>query len=601
MEVRLRQHRRDLIRRVAGLNGLVQAALLILAGYYWHVQIAEGANFRSLADNNRIRRLSLEAPRGLIKDRHGRSLVENVPSYSLYIDRSRATDIDRSLAFAARVLEQPKEALDQVLEARRGVPKFQPVRLAEHLPLSHVARIEVENLEYPELEIAVEHLRLYRHAHRTAHILGYLGEVGEAQLASTEADYRPGDLVGKKGIEGRYETFLRGTRGEQMVVVDSRGRLVDELGRVPSKSGRDLTLTLDLDLQQTAGRLLEDKVGAIVALDPRNGEILALASTPAFDPNHFARRLAPEEWRELTQNPNHPLQNRAIQNTYPPGSVFKIVMALAGLEEGLLDSRTSAFCRGYSTVYNNRYRCWKAGGHGTVDLQGSLKHSCNVFYHQLAQRMDIDTIAHYAHLFGLGERTGIDLDGEKAGLIPSSEWSQRARGSRWFPGETISVATGQGPILTTPLQLAVLLAAVANGGHRVTPHIVRSAGDPPALGPKIPIAQEHLERVREALWAVVNEPHGTGRDAMIVGRNVAGKTGTAQVVAQETRTRNEDLPPEQRDHAWFVSFAPLEDPRLVVVVFVEHGGAGSQAAAPLARAVYEKFFETDFAYRPPAG
>lgn len=599
--MRLRQHRRDLVRRVAGLNGVIQIFLLILACYYWHVQIAEGANYRSLADNNRIRRLSLEAPRGLIEDRHGRSLVENVPSYSLYIDRSRTEDTDRSLAFAARVLERTRAELEAILEEHRSVPSFQPVRLAEHLPLSQVARVEVENLEHPELEIMVEHLRLYRHAHRTAHILGYLGEVGGAQLARPDSDYRTGDLVGRKGIEGRYEALLRGTRGEQMVVVDSRGRLVEELGRNPSTSGRDLELTLDLDLQQTAARLLEDKVGAIVALDPRNGSILALASTPAFDPNRFARRLTSEEWRELSRNPDHPLQNRAIQNTYPPGSVFKIVMALAGLEEGLVEPRTSVFCRGFSTVYNNRYRCWKAGGHGRVDLRGSLKHSCNVFYHQLAQRIDIDTIAHWAGLFGLGKRTGIDLDGEKSGLVPSSEWSLRARGNRWFPGETISVSTGQGPILTSPLQLAVLLAAVANGGHLVTPHLVHRPIEATRSGPRLPIAEENLTLVREALWAVVNEQEGTGDDAMIPGRNIAGKTGTAQVVAQEKRTRNEDLPPELRDHAWFASFAPLEDPRLVVVVFVEHGGAGSQAAAPLARAVYEKFFEIDLTYRPPAG
>ena len=600
--MRLRQHRRDLIRRVLGLNGITQAALLIIAGAYWYVQIAEGALYRSLADNNRIRSLSIEAPRGLILDRGGASLVENIPGYSLFIDRSRSDDLQRSLAFAARKLGRPADELKEALERHRRVPSFRPVRLAENLTLAQVSQFEVENLEFPEFEIVVEHVRLYRHAHHTAHVLGHLGEVSVGDLADPEAGYRAGDLVGKKGIEGEYEGELRGERGEQIVVVDSRGRRIEELERLPSAHGSTLRLTLDLDLQQVAARQLEERVGAVVALDPRNGEVRALVSSPAFDPNRFARRLDPDEWRALIGNPDHPLQNRAIQNSYPPGSVFKIVMALAGLEEGLIDPSTSVFCPGHSIVYNNRYRCWRAGGHGRMDLSDSLKHSCNVYYHQLGQKMDIDTIARYAKLFGLGQRTGIDLDGEKAGLIPSSRWSLDARGSRWFPGETISVATGQGPILTTPLQLASMVAVVANGGYPVTPHLVSSEdGESPPRGERIPIRTENLELVREALWTVVNDPDGTGREALVAGRDVAGKTGTAQVVTQAVRTTNEELPPELRDHAWFASFAPFDDPRLVVVVFVEHGGGGSTAAAPIARAMYEAFFDTDIPYRPPAG
>ncbi len=599
--MKIRQHRTDLVRRVSRLNGATQIVLTLIVVGYWSVQIAEGTYYRQLADNNRLRKLTIEAPRGLILDRYDRPLVENAPSYSLLLDRSLARDVSTSLEFAAEILARPRSELERALEDYRRTPIFQPVRIAEELSLTQLARFEVEKLEHPEFEIAVEHLRLYRHAHQTAHVLGYLGEVTSADLARPDSSYRPGDLVGKKGLEGLYETHLRGETGERVVVVDSRGQLIEEFDHLPAASGRDLKLTLDLKLQQTAAELLEGRVGSIVALDPRQGEVLAMVSAPSFDPNRFARRLRRDEWRELLSHPHHPLQNRTLQNTYPPGSVFKIVMALAGLERGLIDpQRTTAFCRGYSMIYNNRYRCWKASGHGTVNLKGALKGSCNVYFHQLGQKLGIDQMASYSRMFGLGRKTRIDLSGEKTGLVPDSRWSLEARGAPWYPGETISVATGQGPILVSPLQVAVLMAAVANGGHLVRPHLVRDEDEPPRAG-RLEVAAEHLARVREALWSVVNEPGGTGMAAAIEGLDIAGKTGTAQVIAQEGRIDNEDLAPETRDHAWFASFAPLDVPSLVVVVFVEHGGAGSRAAAPLARTIYEEFFRDDFPHRSAAG
>ncbi len=602
--MRIAQHRDDLVRRVGWFHGAAQAVLLLVVGGYWLVQVAEGSAYRELAENNRLRKLSIEAPRGLIRDRHGSPLVENVPRYSLLIDRSRSRDLEASVVFAAEILDRPASELRGILAGHRQTPSFKPVLLAGELSLQQVARFGVEHFEHPEFEIAVHHLRLYRHAHQTAHILGYLGEVTDAELHRPGNTYRAGDTVGKEGIEGLYESHLRGRRGEQVVVVDSRGRSIEEYDRVPATAGRDLTLTIDLALQQEASNQLAGKVGAIVALDPRQGEVLAMVSSPSFNPNRFARRLRPEEWRELVEDPHHPLQNRAVQNAYPPGSTFKIVMALAGLDLGLIDPQAfPVSCRGFSIVYNNRYRCWKSSGHGPVDLKRSLQHSCNVYYHHLGQKLGIDQIAAYGRRLGLGAETGIDLAGERAGLIPDSRWSLEHRGAPWYPGETISVATGQGPILTTPVQLAVLMAAVANGGRRVTPHLVKTVFDgteagvrPPGVRPAGPsrpaerLSTEHLELVREALWSVVNEPRGTGGSARVEGLDIAGKTGTAQVVSQESRTKSEDLPLELRDHGWFVSFAPLADPRLVVVVFVEHGGSGSRAAAPLARGLYERYF-----------
>ena len=598
--MKLGQHRQVLVDRVRLLNTVTQIIFLVIACAYWSVQVAQGSHFRELADNNRLRKLLIEAPRGLIRDRAGRPLVENAPSYSLYIDRSRSENVEASLQFAARTLRQDALDLDVILEDFLQVPDFKPVLLAERLSLAEAARFSVETLEHPEFEIEVKQLRLYRHAYQTAHLLGYLGEVTESDLSPADNPYRPGDLVGKKGIEERYEAHLRGERGEQVVVVDSRGRQIAQAQRSPADAGEDLQLTLDLDLQQEAALQLSGKVGAIVALDPRQGDILAMVSSPSFDPNRFAHGLRSNEWRDLLENPHHPLQNRAIQNVYPPGSVFKIVMALAGLDLGRVHSETTrVWCPGYSKIYSNTYRCWKAGGHGTVDLGRSLEGSCNVFYHQLGQKLEIDQIAAYAERFGFGRRTGIDLDGEKAGLVPSQSWSKKARGGPWYPGETISVSTGQGPILVTPLQVAVMMAAVANGGFVVTPRFVRdeSVAPPRPLG----LSSEHLAAVREGLWRVVQGSQGTGKAAQMEGLELAGKTGTAQVVTQKQRTQNKDLPEKLRDHAWFASFAPFEHPRLVVVVFVEHGGAGSSAAAPLAKALYEKFKNSDFASDRPAG
>jgi penicillin-binding protein 2 len=588
----VREHREDLVQRVRVMTRLVTGVLVLIGAGFWFVQIVQGAYYRELAENNRLRKLPIQAPRGLVYDRHGRLLVENIPSYNLLIDRSRSGDPKRAMSFVAEVLGKPPADLQALLQHYRGIPVFKPVLVGENLTLAQVARIGVASLEYPEFDVEVQHLRLYRHGAQTAHVLGYLGEVAPEEVDRSEGALTAGDQVGKKGLEKTYDAALRGKDGERVVVVDSRGELLREYGRRPAVPGKSLTLTLDLDLQQEAARLLDgpEKVGAIVAMDPRNGEILALVSSPSFNSNLFARRLAADEWQALLDEPNNPLQDRAIQNAYSPGSTFKIVMATAGLSEHVISEHDSVFCPGSTVIYGHPFRCWKKEGHGTVDVHQALAHSCDVFFYHLGQKLGIERIAKYARLFGLGSLTGIDIQGEKRGLVPDPAWSLKYRKIPWYPGETISVSIGQGPVLLTPLQMAMMTAIVANGGKKVVPHLIKDDAEMPEPA-RVPLDPKALDAVRRGLWAVVNEPGGTAyNSARVAGMDIAGKTGSVQVIAQAQRNEK-NLPFKYRDHGWFTSFAPLSDPRIVLVVFAEHGG-GSHGALPLAHDLYEKYFAT---------
>ncbi|MDX1382144.1 MAG: penicillin-binding protein 2 [Thermoanaerobaculia bacterium] len=581
------ERRRRLVVRtwqLAAVAGFLFGVVLI--GYWW-AQVVRGSYYRELAENNRLREEPIQGPRGLILDRRGRPLVENVPSYHLLIDRSRTADLGASVHFLAGILGQSPEEVEARLASYSGVPSFRPVLMGEDLTLEQVAAVEAQNLEHPELEIQVLQRRFYRHGNQIAHVMGYLGEASEDDLAR-RSGLRRGDLLGVKGVERTYDSLVRGVDGERVVVVDHRGKLIREQGRVAARPGRDLQLTLDLDLQQEAERFFEGKVGSAVAMDPRTGEILAMVSSPSYNPNAFARRLDSSEWRAIVDDEHKPLQNRAIQNAYPPGSVFKIVTAVAALEEGIVSPDDTVFCGGAARIYNHRFRCWKRGGHGSVNLRQALQHSCDVFFYHLGPKLKIDRIAEWARRMGLGRATGIDLAGEKSGLVPDLQWSLRVRKTIWYPGETVSVSIGQGPLLVTPLQVAVLLAAVANGGEIVTPHLVKDLA-PPAEARHLHLGEATLTEVRRALQAVV-DGGGTGKAARVEGLTVAGKTGTAQVIHQETHIDSADLPYRFRDHAWFASFAPVEEAELVVVVFVEHGGHGSSAAAPLAKLLYERHF-----------
>ncbi len=594
MEVR--EQREELLRRIPRLRLGFVILLALIASSYWFVQVVQGGYYRELAENNRLSKMPIHAPRGLIYDRHHRLLVDNVPSYDLLVDRSLSPDLAESLDFAAAILDRSRAELEETMSRYDEASLFSPVLIAESLSLSQVARFSAERLEHPEFDIEVGHLRVYRHGPLTAHVLGYLGEVTQEDLEADGSDYEPGDLAGRRGVERAFEDRLRGSDGERVVVVDSHGRPRDDYRSTAAHTGADLELTLDLELQQEAARYFEERVGAAVALDPRNGDILVMVSAPSYNPNSFARRLDRGEWQALIEAPHNPLQNRVLQNTHSPGSVFKIVVATAGLSEGVVGASDSVFCSGSTRIYNRSFRCWKRGGHGWMRLRDAIKESCDVYFYHLGQKLGISRIAHYARLFGLGSPTGIEILGEKRGLVPDPEWSLRVRGSAWYPGETISVAIGQGPLLVTPLQMASMMAIVANGGSRVTPRLDRNAQA--AAPERLALDPGALEFVREALWAVVNEK-GTGGNARVAGAEVAGKTGTVQVVEQKSWIDSKDLKFEHRDHAWFAAFAATRRPELVVVVFVEHGGKGSQAAAPLAKILYERHF-SDRGIRQPA-
>jgi penicillin-binding protein 2 len=593
--MKIGEHREALQARVRVLSRVCAVALVALGGAFWFVQVVEGEHYRQLADNNRLRRVPIEAPRGQILDRDGRVLVENLPAYHLTLDRSQGRDVDAALDFAAGVLGRPRAELDAVYARAAGTAAFQPVLLAENLSFAEVARFRVAELEHPELDVEAAHRRVYRLGAHGAHVLGYLGEVREEEIAAPASGLEAGDWIGRRGLERTYDRVLRGRDGERIVVVDSRGQPIEEQRRELGRPGAPIRLTIDAELQQEAERLMADHVGAIVALDPRDGAVRALVSAPAYDPNLFARRLAVEDWRRLADDPRHPLQNRALSSAFSPGSVFKMIVAAAGLSEGLIAPGHTVYCRGAAEHYGRRFHCWKRGGHGAMDLERALEQSCDVYFYDLGRKLGIDKIAAAARRFGIGEATGIDLEGERTGLVPDEAWSQRVRKHPWYPGETISVSIGQGALLTTPLQVAVFAAAIANGGFRVTPHLLADDPDVPAPVPT-GFSPAVLAPVQRGLARVV--ANGTGGSARVPGLSMAGKTGTVQVISHEAWQDTATLPWEHRNHAWFASYAPVERPELVVVIFVEHGGMGSRAAAPLARVLHAQFFGIDL--RAPA-
>ncbi len=577
----------------------------------FQLQILEGEDLRSRSIRNSVRTLTLEAPRGQILDREGRVLAANRPAYRVWLMPNEMQSPERTLAALGELLDRDAVELRELLGNQTGRRRFQPIEVESDVGYDGHTRVESHRFALPGVVTDVQPRRHYAEGFRAAHLLGTIGEIQPNQLKQKAfARYRAGEIVGQVGLESRLEDHLRGRVGGRNVVVDVAGREMSEIDEIQPIPGGRAILNIDLDLQRAAEAAFAsqdgeepDKMGALVAIDPRNGEVLAMVSRPAYDPNDFAGGIDTAKWRELTTNEWVPLQNRAIAGQYPPGSTFKAIMAVAGLAEGVVTPEEEVFCPGYYRLGRRTYRCWKRGGHGSVNLHQALVHSCDVYFYNLGVKLSIDRIARYAKIFGLGALTGIDLPGEKAGLVPTRDWKERVKHEPWQPGETVSVAIGQGANLVTPLQLAVAFAAIANGGKLVTPRLLRRLetwdGEPRAV-PAVPdsrqmeIDADVLAIVSEALTAVVQEPGGTGGRARVRGIEVAGKTGTTQVVSLDfvKDLEDEDIPIRYRDHALFGAYAPAGAPEIAIAVVVEHaGGGGGRIAAPIAQAVLQRYFD----------
>lgn len=560
----------------------------------WHLTVVDFTDHSVAAERNRARTVPVRAPRGVIYDREGRVLASNLNAFNLVVYRSEAPNLDATADFLVDGLGLGRQSLEQRLAVTDGYSPYQPLVVKKGLSMAEVAYLLSRKAEHPELDVLAEPRRSYPYGELAAHVLGYVGEASRVQLETAEfSNFRPGDIVGKYAVERVYNRHLAGRNGSQKILVDSLGRTLDELERVPPEEGAALELTLDLDLQMVAERQLGGRRGAVVAFDPRNGEILAMVSQPAFDPNRFAARISRQEWNRLVGDEHHPLQNRALQSTFAPGSVFKLVVALAGLEWGDIDPSRSYFCGGGVTLYGNRFRCWKKGGHGSVALREAIRSSCNVYFYLLGKSLGIDLISGFGHAIGLDKPTGIDLVGEVAGLVPSKDWKQRTYRQRWYRGETVSVAIGQGPVHLTPLQMARMVGILATGSA-VPLHVARNRSPKSQrrrIPPSVDISNDNLDLVREAMWEVVNH-FGTGRAARVKGFDVCGKTGTAQTIGRAGLSRvAEEEVSRFTANAWFVGFAPQKFPEVAVVVLVEAGGSGGAVAAPIAAKVLQVFHD----------
>jgi len=568
-----------------GLFWVILIVFMILLGRAWQLQIIEGEKYRQLADKNRLRLEKVIPPRGRIFDRKGRLIVGNKPSFDLFVVPA---DLKGKESFAREVsslLGLPEEEILKRINGARS--PFEMVRLKKDLTFEELSRISANLWDFPALRILVTPTRVYPQGPVAPHLIGTVGEITQEELRRfRDKGYEVGDYIGKSGLEFQYEDLLKGKKGGRQVEVDALGRRIRILQEIEPQPGWDLYLNIDLDLQLKAQSLLEGKRGAIVAIDPRSGEILAMASSPSFDPRQFGRFVDPEKWRLLAEDPSHPLTNRAIQGVYAPGSVFKIIVALGALTMGQVEPHERFYCSGYFSLGNRIFRCWKEEGHGSVDLYKGIVQSCDVYFYQLGLRIGPKAMAEFARLFGLGDLTGVDLPGEKRGFLP---YPQRGK---WFGGDTVVMAIGQGRLAVTPLQLATFISAVANEGKLYRPFLVREAKAPsgrlirfnPQLKGEIPLSQEVFQTLKTALEGVVEDPQGTGRAARLEGIKVAGKTGTAQVRGMPQRVKDPSLLPyEHRDHAWFVAYADADYPSIAVTVLIEHGGTGGGAAAPLAR------------------
>ena len=590
-------------KRLTRLTYLVLIVFGVLLVRLWFLQIINGARYRIQSENNRIDLRDVLPFRGLVFDRNGQLLVDNRPSFILGVIPEDIRELDGLIGDLRRLVEiDSLSAKRRIKEALKRDP-FNPVYIKKDLTRDELARIETNILSMPGVIIEAKPRRHYLYSALAAHLIGYLGEIDREQLNREEyRENKPGDFVGKFGIEKKWQKYLNGIRGGQQVEIDATGRRLRVLYQKEAEPGSNIYLTIDKDLQMLAERFLYDKAGAIVAMKPGSGEILAMASSPAFDPNDFAKGMDKKGWERLVSNPYFPLQNRVISGQYPPGSLFKVVIALAGLQEGVIDPNEKIFCGGSYSLKGREYRDWKKGGHGYVDLHKGLVESCDVYFYRMGQRVGIDTIARYAKRLGFNCKTGLQIGDEKPGLIPDKAWKLRRWNAPWEEGETLSVAVGQSFTLTTPIQVARFMSALFNGGILFRPQATKWIGGrkketilefKPDVAGHWGLRKENMELVKKALIDVVNGPHGTGRRARLQRITVAGKTGTAQVIAlpeEGESVEKRDIPYKFRDHAWFMAVAPAENPEIALAILVEHGGMGGAVAAPIAKDMFESYF-----------
>lgn len=572
--------------RIAVFQYVVVAVFLFLVSGFWDLQVSNPEMYNEKAERNRIKSIPVLAPRGKILDRDGRVIVDNRESYSLILSRENLKA--EHLRYIAQGLNLSYRDLEDRLRRFRSRPAYEPIIIKEELTPGELAFVEANRdpETFPEMELIPAQRRMYPTGGLASHVIGYVGEVSEQELNTLDyARYNQGDVIGKFGIERQYNEILMGIDGQRQVMVDNRGKHRAVLGIKEAVAGKNLQLTIDLDLQVVAELGMENRKGAVVALDPRNGEILAMVSRPAFDPNKFAGRIRSEDWKEIVENPDNPLLNRAIQAQFAPGSTFKPIVMLAGLEAGVIDDSFRVRCPGGASFYGRYFRCWEKRGHGTVDPHKGMVQSCDVFFYNVGNRLGIDKIAEYAKMCGLGEKSGIDLPHEKEGLVPSQEWKMRAFRQKWYAGETISVAIGQGALTVTPLQLARAIGGIASGGVWHRPHLVRERRDPERAR-RGELNIDNVNKVVYGMWGVVNEGGGTGGRARLVGFDVCGKTGTAQLASLDTAKGRSHL----KDNAWFVGFAPKDSPEIVVVALWE-GGEHGYIAGPLVRDVIKAYFD----------
>jgi len=590
---------------------LVVISFLVVLMRVWYLQILKGEDFMGQSEENRIRKISLPDYRGTIKDRHGKTIVNIRPSFSLYVTPEDAENLSSSLEILSGLIEIDEgKVRDDILQS----PSFKDVLMKRDISRKEVAYIEENKMLLPGIRIKVEPIRSYVHKNFASHILGYLGEVSKVELKNPKfGRYEQGDMIGKNGLEKIYEFDLRGQKGFKEIEVDVSGRELKMLRKLSPKTGNSLVLTLDNRVQEKLEKLMDGvseenpTEGSAVVMKVQSGEIIAMASKPSFDPNFLATGISRKKWKSLIRDEKTPLQNRAIDGQYPPASTYKLITAYAALSEKVIEPEETIFCPGQFPLGKRNYRCWKKKGHGHMNLHDALVQSCDVYFYTLGHKLGIDNLAKYANKLGLGEITGIELKGEKPGLVPSRLWKKKVKNEIWFPGETISASIGQGYNLVTPLQSVSMISAIASGGLLVRPHLVKRIEDFngslikeffPEVKQNIEIDPEVLKHLKEGLRGVVHDMRGTGHRARLKNITVSGKTGTAQVVGMKESEEDEpeeEIPYAHRDHAWFVAFAPYEKPEVAISIIIEHGGHGGETAAPIAKKVLETYFN----YYPP--